>query len=63
MADTDECESPEAARTYTALRSILQNHCTLHHLSDETALTVSQWFVGHFGAELEMGTLGGYSTI
>ena len=52
MAYTDEFGTLQEAQTYTALRHILQNHCVLHRLSDSTVLAVSQWFVGHIGAEL-----------
>ena len=52
MAYTDEFGTPQEVRTYTALRHILQNQCALHRLSDSTVLAVSQWFVGHIGAEL-----------
>ena len=52
MAYTDEFGTLQEVQTYTALRHILQNHCVLHRLSDSTVLAVSQWFVGHIGAEL-----------
>ena len=52
MADMDEFGTLQEARTYTALRHIIQNHCALYKLSDTTVLAVSQWLVNHIGAEL-----------
>src|SRR5262249_41199754 len=54
MAYTDEFGTPQDVRTYTALRHILQNHCARHRLSDATVLAVSQWVLGHIGAELRI---------
>ena len=54
MVYPDEFGTRQEVHTYTALRYILQNQCALHRLSDATVLAVSQWFLGHLGAELRI---------